>query len=413
MQLDFDEKYHSKFDVTQAELNNQFALLQAERDRMKSEWDNCMNAKDQDINSLKIRLQETVRALDKANKPGSSNDIPVHTTAATSTMTKVKTETIPEDRDPKPPGWPGGHGGGGDGGDDYDPGRPSGPRRASQPSGNNNNPNPGYPGGPNDPNPPDEVSDAQSATPESLIAAINLKGSKEAEKINLPGLPKAHAFRNWKLTVRKTILSASIDPDATWLWLLEIEKDTTTYDSLQIPGDYFRTLDTKLCVAVDTLVKDNDSLKNDIMIATETLAKLGKRIAGRQVLQMVYDSYRTSVENGTVFDVMDVIAVELHGNHMEHFLHRWDKVILGLAEPLPESTKKAFFVSKVRKCPAFETEFLNWKRKSDDDPTKTLETLRQAMKDIIEDARRDKVREEELRGLNGGGGGTRRQNTPA
>ena len=35
------------------------------------------------------------------------------------------------------------------------------------------------------------------------------------------------------------------------------------------------------------------------------------------------------------------------------------------------------------------------------------------MKDIIEDARRDKVREEELRGLNGGGGGTRRQYAPA
>ena len=210
---------------------------------------------------------------------------------------------------------------------------------ASQPE-TINDPNPGNPGGPNDPNPPDDASDAQSAVPESLIAAINLKGSKEAEKINLPGLPKAHAFRNWKLTVRKTILSASIDPDATWLWLLEIEKDTTTYDSLQIPGDYFRTLDTKLCVTVDTLVKDNDRLKNDIMIATETLAKLGKRIAGRQVLKMVYDSYKTSVGNGTVFDVMDVIAVELHGNHMEHFLHRWDKVILGLAEPLPESTKR-------------------------------------------------------------------------
>ena len=135
-------------------------------------------------------------------------------------------------------------------------------------------------------------------------------------------MPKAHAFRNWKLTVRKTILSASIDPDATWLWLLEIEKDTTTYDSLQIPGEYIRTLDSKLCVAVDTLVKDNDSLKNDIMIATETLAKLGKRIAGRQVLKMVYDSYKTIVENGTVFGVMGVIAVELHGNHMEHFLHR-------------------------------------------------------------------------------------------
>ena len=413
MKLDFDEKYQSKFDVMQAELQNQFARLHAEKNIMKSKWDNCINDKDREIDSLKKELQEAIKALGQVNRPGSSNDIPVITTAATSTMTRVKTATIPEKNNPNPPSQPGGYGGGGDGGDGNDPRRPSGPGRASQPSGNNNNnPDPGNPGGPNDPNPPDDSSDTLSAVPESLIAAINTKGSKEAEKINLPNLPKAHAFRNWKLTVRKTILSASVDPDATWLWLLEIEKDTTTYDSLQIPGDYFRTLDTKLCVAVDNLVKDNDSLKNDIMIATETLAKAGKRIAGRQVLYMVYDSYKTSVANGTVFDVMDVIAVELHGNHMEHFLHRWDKVILGLAEPLPESTKKAFFVAKVKKCPAFETEYLNWKRKSDDDPTKTLETLRQAMKDLIEDARRDKVREEELRGLNGGGG-SRRHHMPA
>ena len=138
-----------------------------------------MNDKNREIDSLKKRLQDTVRALDQANKPGSSNDIPVHTTAATSTMTKVKTETIHEERDPKPPSRPGGHGGGGDGGDGYDPGRPSGPGRASQPAGNNNiNPSPGNPGGPNDPNPPDDASDSLSAVPESLIAAINTKGCK-------------------------------------------------------------------------------------------------------------------------------------------------------------------------------------------------------------------------------------------
>ena len=70
---------------------------------------------------------------------------------------------------------------------------------------------------------------------------------------------------------------------------------------------------------------------------------------------------------------MDVIAVELHGNRMEHFLHRWDKVILGLAEPMPENTKKAFFVSKVRSCPAFRTDCLNWKRKFDDHLIKILD----------------------------------------
>ena len=161
-------------------------------------------------------------------------------------------------------------------------------------------------------------------------------------------------------------------------------------------------------------MKDDGSLKNDIMIATETLAKEGKRIAGRQVLLMVYASYKTSVESGTVFDVMGVIAVELHGDHMEHFLHRWGKFILGLAEPMLENTKKAFFVSKVRNCPAFQAGYLNWKHKSDDDPTKTLDALRAAMKNIIEDARRDKVREDELRGLTGyTGNGRGRQPTPA
>ena len=163
-------------------------------------------------------------------------------------------------------------------------------------------------------------------------------------------------------------------------------------------------------MAVDNLVKDNDSLKSDIDIETETLAKQGKRIAGRQVLLMVYKSYRTNVENGTVYDVMDVIAVELHGNHMEHFIHRWDKVILGLSEPMPENTKQAFFVSKVRNRFAFQREYLDWKRKSDDDPTKILETLRGAMKDLIGDAWRKKVREEELRGLSGYHG--RRERNP-
>ena len=120
-----------------------------------------------------------------------------------------------------------------------------------------------------------------SAAPESLRAVIgNSKNSKAAEKINLPALPKAHMFRYWKLTVRNIILSASVDPGATWLWLLEIEKAGTTFDTLYSPGEDFRTLDTKLCVAVDNLVKDNVSLTNDVMIATRTLAKEGKKVAG-------------------------------------------------------------------------------------------------------------------------------------
>ena len=56
---------------------------------------------------------------------------------------------------------------------------------------------------------------------------------------------------------------------------------------------------------------------------------------------------------------------------------------------------------------------LDWKRKSDDDPTKIFEALRTAMKNIIEDARRDKVRDEDLRGLSRYTGGRGRNHPPA
>ena len=75
-----------------------------------------------------------------------------------------------------------------------------------------------------DRNPPDDDPwGAWSHAPESLRALIGSsnKNSKESEKIILQALPKAHMFRQWKLTFRKIILSASLDPDATWLWLLD------------------------------------------------------------------------------------------------------------------------------------------------------------------------------------------------
>ena len=197
--------------------------------------------------------------------------MPVYTASATGTFAKVITKTIREENDPKPPNQPGGHGGGG-GDDSGKPGDPSDPGRASQPGNDGNKkPNPGNLGGPNDPNPPDDPWDAFSAAPESLRAIIgSAKNNTEAEKITLPTLPKVHTFRHWQLIVRKITLSASIDPDATWQWLLEIEKAGTTFDTLYDPGDDFRTLDTKLCAAVDNLVTDSDSLKSDIDIETKT-----------------------------------------------------------------------------------------------------------------------------------------------
>ena len=155
MQIAFDEKYQSQFNVMQAELTNQFALFQSEREKMKQDWCNFTNSKDKEIEILKLKFLDAQKALDKVSRPGSSNDVPAGSTmvSATGAATKVITETINEENDPKPPNRPGGHDGGGSG-DGY-PGDPSDPGRARRPANNENNrQNPGNPGGPNDLNPP-------------------------------------------------------------------------------------------------------------------------------------------------------------------------------------------------------------------------------------------------------------------
>ena len=161
MQIAFDEKYRSQFNIMQAELANQFTMLQTERDKLKRDSHDLTNSKDKEIEVLKLKLLDAQKALDKVSRLGSSNDVPVNVVSATGTVTKVITETIKEENDPKPPNRPGGHGGGG--GDGGYPGDPSDPGRARQPASdeNNNNSNndkqnPGNPGGPNDPYPPDD-----------------------------------------------------------------------------------------------------------------------------------------------------------------------------------------------------------------------------------------------------------------
>ena len=187
MQIAFDEKYQSQFNVMQAELANQFTMLQTERNKMKQDWYDFTNSKDKETEILKLKLPEAQTILDKVNRLGSSYDVLVNVVSATGTVTKVTTEAIREENDPKPPNRPGGHGGGG--GDGGYPGDPSDPGRARQPASdeNNNKPNPGNPGGPNDPNPPDGPWDAYSSAPESLRALRgNTKNNKEAEELLSP-----------------------------------------------------------------------------------------------------------------------------------------------------------------------------------------------------------------------------------
>ena len=100
MQIAFDEKYQSQFSIMQAEMANQLAALQNDREQILRDRGNYTSAKDKEIETLRLQLLDARKALDKASRPGSSNDMPAGPImiSATGTSTKVITETIKEEK---------------------------------------------------------------------------------------------------------------------------------------------------------------------------------------------------------------------------------------------------------------------------------------------------------------------------
>ena len=60
---------------------------------MTKEWHDTTYYKDQEVLSLKRQLNQALAELNNRNRPGSSNDAPRPTAAATHTTTKIKSET--------------------------------------------------------------------------------------------------------------------------------------------------------------------------------------------------------------------------------------------------------------------------------------------------------------------------------
>ena len=98
MQIAFEEKYQSQFNIMQAEMANQLAAIQNDREQIQRDRGNLASTKDKEIETLRLQLLEARKALDKASRPGSSRGVPAEPTivSATVTNTKVITETIKE-----------------------------------------------------------------------------------------------------------------------------------------------------------------------------------------------------------------------------------------------------------------------------------------------------------------------------
>ena len=139
------------------------------------------------------------------------------------------------------------------------------------------------------------------------------EGSKrEPEAIRLAPLPKPTQFRAWWNSSRSKVIGVKASKaDKLFEWFTEIEKGSATFDSLEDPGD-FPEIDVRLHEGLTAIA--HGELGRNIATTVERFAKDGKLARGRQLMWMVRDYHRMSEEEGSLYDLSDLMEVKYQGD---------------------------------------------------------------------------------------------------
>lgn len=100
----------------------------------------------------------------------------------------------------------------------------------------------------------------------------------------------------------------------------------------------FAILDAKLMSTLMNVI-DGD-LSRQLGIFRENEAKKGIH---RQALRMVHKHFSTSQKHGAIFDLEDLMAVQMVNDDLKGFVSRWDAVIAGMREETESNSKKHIF----------------------------------------------------------------------
>jgi hypothetical protein len=143
---------------------------------------------------------------------------------------KRKKHDKDKDRDRKPPRIPPKGGDYGDG--DGDDGGDSSDNGAHGPGGSSS-------------------SDSSDDSADRLLRKLRRRrNGKEADKIILPSISNAAAFRAWRVTARTNVVAASGKGERAFLWVMEVENPEVSFKRLYNTGSRFADLDAKLLSAV-------------------------------------------------------------------------------------------------------------------------------------------------------------------
>ena len=132
----------------------------------------------------------------------------------------------------------------------------------------------------------------------------------------------------------------------------------------------------------------NLRLRNNIDLDDMQLGKDGKRLTGRQMLRMFYDTLDMSHAGGKHFLFETVWTIQLQGNdpgNLEKFLNKWDEALYNLdGQSLPDDALLAVFLRQLEAKKALPDDLAYFNRLEDPHPDRSYQWLHKRVVQHVE-----------------------------
>ena len=245
------------------------------------------------------------------------------------------------------------------------------------------------------PAPPHGGDDDSSSSDESEVKIKKKKRGlykvKNAE-MRLPQYPNALTFQSWRRAVRTAAISSCEKPERARAFVFSVESEDSSFDSLAVgDSDKHRALDAKLAEALLKIVKGD--LARRLAVMSESLAKRGLELAGRQILFLIYRSAKMRIRRSArrTYSHLEKMQGSKDVQGLETFLAVWDNVMLNFQIHPKLSHMYSAFQSKIRNIPELLDHLKKINRLPWDDPKKSYEALREECDFLIEETRLEKL----------------------
>jgi len=259
-------------------------------------------------------------------------------------------------------------------------------------------------GGAGGPIPPSAPPPAEPAwvppyvTPPGIAA---LDAAAKEKKIEIPQLPTAAGFRDWRMVVYPAVIGASgRTTETAGRWITAVESDRSTFESLY-DSDGWDTFDANLLQAVIKAAAGT-VVGSQIRRCQEQLFNQHKKfLKGRQALWLIFEHFK--VDEGKIgwYDISDLLSVQFVDDaHLQAFMDNWDAVLCAIAKPPSPDDLAVLLLRELSKSKALEYDIATYRRMSASNPEKTYGFLYSAARRYLDEQRRDKNRASIAKSMN-------------